>query len=157
MIFDGFCQLLYLVALYPVYKLYKKVLRVQRLTNYFKKGQFPRRSVCVFVSIYVLRSFVVLIHSIWAFEVFLYLSRGSMEASQVIQGESYDDVMMLLESLVDACTIVLCFIFFVVLGRHMQQVREDLNSLQTLKRKKRPHSIGASSIETKQRDQFDVK
>ena len=59
-------QFFMLFLLWPMSNMFKKALKLQKLTSYFKNNKFPRYSVRIFVISYVLRSVVIACYGVWA-------------------------------------------------------------------------------------------
>ena len=66
LIFSACAQIFMLFLLWPMSRMYKKALKLQKLTSYFKDKKFPRYSVRVFVISYVLRAMIIISHGVWA-------------------------------------------------------------------------------------------
>ena len=113
--FTGLMQITLFFALIPARILFQKVLRVQKLTSYFKESKFFRRSVFIFVSTFIIRGLLLILHSIWAVVLFIKLKNGEVEVDDLIFGYESNDVTVFLEDLVDFSTVALCFFFFILL------------------------------------------
>lgn len=59
-----------LALLIPMRRLFKRALKLQKLTTFFKENAIPRNTVLLFTIFYVLRTIVVISHGVLA--IFLY-------------------------------------------------------------------------------------
>lgn len=85
----GLAQTVLFIALIPASILFKRVLKVQRLTTYFKESKFIRYSVYIFVATCVVRGLILISHSVWAFIEFDKFVKGKLGVDELIL--NYED------------------------------------------------------------------
>ena len=66
LILSAVSQFFMLFLLWPMSRMFKKALKLQKLTSYFKEKRFPRYSVRTFVISYVARALIIICHGVWA-------------------------------------------------------------------------------------------
>ena len=94
MIITGCFQLIVLLLLWPMSHMFKKALRMQKLTEYFKKERLPRNSIIIFVICYVMRSLLTVAHGVWALREYIRFSNGDETSSDVMRHYSTSDIFL---------------------------------------------------------------
>ena len=129
LIISGSLQIVLLLALYPISRLYKKALTMQNLTSFLSDSNAAKWSIRVFILAYITRSIVGIAHGYWAVVMFRQFNKDQISSEYVIEQFSSNELFLLAESIVELCTITLCTVFFVILGRNIRSARKNLQEI----------------------------
>ena len=65
-IIGAILQVAFLLLLWPMSRMFKKAIHMQKLEDYFRKEKLPRYSIRIFIICYVMRAMLKLVHGGWA-------------------------------------------------------------------------------------------
>ena len=126
-------QIAILVALYPLNRLFKRALKRQHLQAYFKEARFPRYSVRILLITLVVQALMALIHGVWACIELARLYKRDKSVDQELRKFGESTMLMLADEITNYCTMVLIVVFFLLLGRNMRRLKENLEKLTKAK------------------------
>ena len=135
-IISGAVQVGLLIMLFPMYKKYKRALKLQKLGDYFKNNAFPRNSVRLFAIFYIFRSFTQIAHGVWAVFQYLEFHAGTTTSDTIMARYSDNEIFLLVDEVVNLCTVVLMFVFYGLFARNMRRVRENIAEMDLAKSKR---------------------
>jgi len=118
-----------LAMLFPMNKLLKKAIKLNKLSDYFKKNASPRNSVRLFTAIYIFRSAVAICHGAWAAFQYYQLNTGQKTYNQLITDRISNETFLMLDELVVFLTMLSSFVFFWQFSLSMRQIKQRADEI----------------------------
>ena len=109
--------------------MFKKAIRMQKLTEYFKNERLPRNSIIVFVFCYVMRSLLQIVHGGWAIKQYKDFINNVQTSAEVMQQYATNELFLAIEECINVFTILMIVVFFLLLARNRRRLRENLRRL----------------------------
>ena len=109
--------------------MFKKAIRLQKLSEYFKNERLPRNSIIIFVFCYVMRSLLQIVHGGWAIKQYSNFINNIKTSADVMQQYATNELFLAIEECINVFTILMIIVFFMLLGRNRRRLRENLRQL----------------------------
>ena len=122
----GACiQIVFLILLWPMSKMFKKAIHMQKLEDWFKNERLPKNSIKIFLFCYVMRALLKIVHGGWAVNQYIKLVNNSQTSSDVIEHYSTNELFLSADEAINVFTILMIIVFFLLLSRNRRRVRDN--------------------------------